>query len=804
MKVSGALGIPQTMAAESHLPDRPIFVVMAAFRPDPVHLKTQIKSIADQTDIGPLTLIAVIADGTSEGLVRDTAAGAGVDLHVVNPGAELDAVRAFEAGLTEALSLCETQAAEGPEPLIALSDQDDMWHPYRLSRGVAAIRQTGALLVHSDARLIDASGTELHPSMFAYERRHRSPGLRGLLYRNNITGMTALMQAQLLRTALPFPPQNGVHFYHDLWLGLIAEALPGPGVHLIQDALVDYRQHHSNTIGAVDRSSRRWWRRHSAQERLSWMRREAAPYGLARYLATSVHNRMTEIAANGGIPNGTARTGPLRPYLRRRLGAGAHLLDAMGLLLSGHARLSRIAAGYAVVNTGRLAWTLRDTLYSGLPAALEDFDNRLYGLSPGQPPRVPDVARAVGVGSRKPQDFESLIDTRKIPSWDPVVTSETDPAIVILVPTLNPTEIFAGIATALDIGLGLAARGRCVRFIATDMPLVNPTASRLFLTRRLAPEAIESGAANRIELQCGVLGRGLSLNPDDRFLATAWWSAHIARHLIDEYSLNETRFWYLIQDFEPNFYPWGPEFADAMASYELGFEPIFNTTLLRDHFAAQGFAFATADALAFHPSIDIARYADASRNPIPSESGARRLALYGRPEVPRNMFATAIEALGLFIRERGLGPNDIAPVSIGLRHDPVKLPGGVVLESMGKLAWEDYPPYLLGTDLGLSLMYSPHPSHPPIEMAASGVRVVANHFGSKDLSALSPAILSTAATGPALADALSRAWDMPPVDDADRRIDLTLLGDPLDRMLDRLHAQLDARPGAAPRKNKAS
>ncbi|MRU15514.1 glycosyl transferase family 1 [Roseovarius sp. A21] len=770
---------------------------MAVFRPDPAHLATQIKSIAEQTDIGPLTLIAVIADGTSETLLRDTAAGAGVDVHVLNPGGQLDAVRAFEAGLTEALTISEKQAADGPEPLIAMSDQDDLWHPQRLSRGCAEIRRTGALLVHSDARLIDDSGTELHPSMFRYERRHRAPGLRGLLYRNNITGMTTLMQVGLLRTALPFPQQNGVHFYHDLWLGLIAEALPGPGVHLIQEALVDYRQHEKNAIGAVDRSARRWLRRRSREERLSWMRREAGPYALARYLGISVHNRMAETMANGGIPVDSARTGSLRPYLRHRLGAGPHLLDAARLLFTGHARLSRIAAGFALVNAGRLVWTLRDTFYSRLPKALDDFDNRLYGLSPGVPPKKSDITGAIGGGTKQPQDYKSLIDTRKMPSWEPVVTPETDAAIIILVPTLNPTEIFAGIATALDIGLGLAARGRRVRFIATDMPLVNPAASRLFVTRRLAPEAIESGAANRIELQCGVLGRGLTLNPDDRILATAWWSAHIARHLIDEYDLNETRFWYLIQDFEPNFYPWGPEFADAMASYELGFEPIFNTTLLRDHFATQGFGFATAGALAFHPSIDIARYADAPRNPVPSESGARRLALYGRPEVPRNMFATAIEALGLFIQDCGLGPDDIAPVSIGLRHDPVKLPGGVVLESMGKLAWDDYPPYLLGTDLGLTLMYSPHPSHPPIEMAASGVRVVTNRFGGKDLATLSPAILSSAPTGPALAEALLRAWNMPPVCDADRRIDLTLLGDPLDKMLDRLHEQLGATPGVA-------
>ena len=253
--------------------------------------------------------------------------------------------------------------------------------------------------------------------------------------------------------------------------------------------------------------------------------------------------------------------------------------------------------------------------------------------------------------------------------------------------------------------------------------------------------------------------------------------------MIRDHGYGAQRFFYLIQDFEPNFYAWGPEYADAMASYGLDFEPIFNTTLLRDYFIEQGFGFAGPDTLAFHPAIDIARYAD---RPRPDRDGPRRLALYGRPEVARNMYPTAIEALSAFIETEKLGPEDIAPVSIGLSHAPVSLPRGVVLDSLGKLPWEAYPDYLLGTDLGLSLMYSPHPSHPPIEMAASGVRVVTNRFGPKDLSRLSPAILSAEPAAPALAAALSRAWAMPPVTAAERRIDLGALGDPLDAMTDRL------------------
>lgn len=259
-------------------------------------------------------------------------------------------------------------------------------------------------------------------------------------------------------------------------------------------------------------------------------------------------------------------------------------------------------------------------------------------------------------------------------------------------------------------------------------------------------------------------------------MATAWWTAHAADQLIREHRYRHQDFHYLIQDFEPNFYSWGQEYADAMASYGLRFTPIFNTTLLGRYFQDQGFDFATPDALAFHPSISLEQYSQRARKPRTGRP--IRLALYGRPEVDRNMFPTAVEALSRFLETESIGPNDIEFVSVGLKHAPVNLPNGHTLKSLGKLPLKDYPDFLLGTDIGLSLMYSPHPSHPPLEMAASGVRVVSNSFGPKNLSEISAAILSAEPDARALTKALSQAWALrdTPVTDAERQIDLDQLG----------------------------
>lgn len=661
-----------------------IFIIMAVFQPEPEYLATQLRSLAAQTH-DDHHLVAVIADTTSDRLIAEAAAAAGLSLTLVPSDVPLDAVRAFEAGLSEALRLIDAEGLTQDDTLIALCDQDDIWHADRLERGVAALAASGADLVHSDARLVGPDGTTvLHRSMFAFERRKKNPGLRGLLYRNNITGMTTLMRTRLVRLALPFPPQSGVHFYHDLWLGLLASATGG--VHLIDAALVDYRQHQSNVMGAIDRSGSKGlrWKRPDAM----WMRKEATAYALARYLGQSTYNRLAEGVADGRLRHRQAKTAALRPYLQRMLGIITHIWDLILLIFSGNFDLARIAAGFAVASAGRSIWSLKDALGPGLTGAIDRFDTRLYSLSPGVSPKLPSYMQTTG---RQTVNFGSVVDLRKEPRFVPEF-SAPHAALNILVPTLNPTEIFAGIATALDIGLGLAVRGYPVRFIATDLPMSSPGTSRSFVLGRLGQRQDVEAVSTRITLYCGVQSPTLTLHPEDLFMATAWWSAHVAEKLIRRHEMAQARFLYLIQDYEPHFYAWGPEFADAMASYHFDFEPVFNTTLLRDWFSEQGFGFATGDVLAFHPSIDIERYSHVARRA--GGAGPRRLAVYGRPDVPRNMYATAIEALARFVEKEGLGPEEIELVSIGQHHSDVSLPGGLVLRSLGKLPWEDYPDYL--------------------------------------------------------------------------------------------------------------
>jgi glycosyltransferase involved in cell wall biosynthesis len=137
--------------------------------------------------------------------------------------------------------------------LVALCDQDDIWHPTRLARMAAEFdKRSDLLLLHSNARLIDGQGQSLPGSLFdalevqpfELEWIHKQRAFDVFLRRNLVTGATTVFRRSLLQHALPFPKE----WLHDEWLAIVAAAMGG--VDVLEDSLIDYRQHESNQIGA--------------------------------------------------------------------------------------------------------------------------------------------------------------------------------------------------------------------------------------------------------------------------------------------------------------------------------------------------------------------------------------------------------------------------------------------------------------------------------------------------------------------------------------------------------------------------
>ena len=98
------------------------------------------------------------------------------------------------------------------------------------------------------------------------------------------------------------------------------------------------------------------------------------------------------------------------------------------------------------------------------------------------------------------------------------------------------------------------------------------------------------------------------------------------------------------------------------------------------------------------------------------------------------------------------------------------LGGGALMELIPRAPQAGYGAFMREHDVGLALMYTPHPSLVPIEMAAAGMLTVTNSFENKTpaaLGAISGNLIAAEPTVEAIATALVEA--AAGVADADRR-----------------------------------
>ncbi|MBF7731741.1 glycosyltransferase family 2 protein [Pseudomonas sp. N040] len=183
-------------------------------------------------------------DGTVE-ILRKWQASHGLHVHL-NPQ-NLGFVRNFE----QCLRMCRGE-------YILLADQDDVWEPHKVATLLEKIRSSEALLVYSDAQLIDEQGEPLPCGLWeTLERQPVAQNARTAFYLGNVvTGCTTIMRRELLEHTLPIP--DGFTF-HDWWLGYVAAQ--HERLDFLPQRLTRYRQHDGNVAGAglkAKRSRRTW------------------------------------------------------------------------------------------------------------------------------------------------------------------------------------------------------------------------------------------------------------------------------------------------------------------------------------------------------------------------------------------------------------------------------------------------------------------------------------------------------------------------------------------------------------------
>ena len=131
----------------------------------------------------------------------------------------------------------------------------------------------------------------------------------------------------------------------------------------------------------------------------------------------------------------------------------------------------------------------------------------------------------------------------------------------------------------------------------------------------------------------------------------------------------------------------------------------------------------------FEPAFPKAHYRDDVERR--RSSTKKNFFYYARPTTLRNIYWRGVEAIAAAIEDLILLPDEWNFIFVGRDLEPIALPRGVVPSLRQNLPWADYTALVRDVDLGLSLIDTPHPSYPPLDMAASGAVVVTNQCGIK-------------------------------------------------------------------------
>jgi hypothetical protein len=342
------------------------------------------------------------------------------------------------------------------------------------------------------------------------------------------------------------------------------------------------------------------------------------------------------------------------------------------------------------------------------------------------------------------------------------------PHLNVLLPGLGG-RMAGGKNTAINIAIRMAEVGTPVRLLVTDGGV---PADVNALWRHITSITGQGQALPNITFgSTADPASPASLGARDVFLATYWTTAFRLKSVLPSMQVKE--FIYLIQDFEPGFYPWSSRYAQALETYSMRFRALINERLLADHmtenrigrFADPGFISRCA---VFEPAVDRSLF-----YPMETMGSHRQLLFYARPHEFRNLYGIGFEALRAATSHPLFADGNWRFVAIGASESRgnsgtfgtalgsrLALSGAQVLHAAPWLTYADYARMIRESDILLSLMLSPHTSYPVLEMAACGKIAVTNTFGCKTgerLTAISTNIIAASPTVEAIRDGLISA-----------------------------------------------
>lgn len=705
----------QVMARpQRSLADAPVQVAMASYNPPRDPFRRQVDSIL----ANPGTHLVISDDASPARGASSLGQFVGhprvdIDVNPINTG--------FIINFERSLYMCSAAAGT-----ILFSDQDDLWRADKVATLVDALKGEDVVCAFSDMRITTDDGEVISPTFWNSRTVHHFDAL-AVGAANTVTGAASAFPADLVDMLAPFPRYTS-GLYHDQWLAVLSAA--AGRIAYVDKPLYDYVQHGANVLGFTGSRLNDTAKWSSILRRLKRVRRtreateqDVELVALAIGQVVGVMQRFVmwreallrvpawvdpevrglaeqACAAIAGAPFDAVRLKRGVARLARRAGGGGGLLAIDALIES--LILARHLIETGIVDAGRLSHQRQ-----AAATAARGFQAR-----------ISDKGRT---------DFERKVEgLPALPASSPV-----DLRLNLFLPELTLRHFFGGYHSKISLITRLRERGVATRLVLVDEPRVNADAVSEIVGA--FPELERGLVESEIEA-IGLRDRSLAVGPGDALMATTWWSALVVNDLRRQ--LGRERFLYFIQEYEPFTFSLGTWYRAAEQTYELPHDAIFSTEVLERFFRDQK-AGVFADGAASRRSLPF-------RNPITGlrgmprrelTSGRRpRLLFYARPQATeaRNMYDFGLAALRLAAAELGPALDGWDLVGVGSdRNAILDIGSGRSLRLIKKLDSYSYREMLASSDVGLSLMYTPHPSLVPLEMAAAGMVTVTNACMSK-------------------------------------------------------------------------
>lgn len=358
----------------------------------------------------------------------------------------------------------------------------------------------------------------------------------------------------------------------------------------------------------------------------------------------------------------------------------------------------------------------------------------LYGKSEGRIPhrKTEDILNFKFPGLTALTGLERVVQLEgKLKPLPVEAVAASGLRINFVLPTVDRDIMFGGYAAILQLLRRVVEMGYDTRILVTEDGFI----SREYAQYNLA--SVLGGNVDKVDfLNITHRNKTVQVGADDRFIAYSAWTALIASDLAS--CTSEKKFIFLAQEDERIFHHNDSIRALIEQAYSLPHVALFNSEELKRHFEKNRLGVFGTENPADQNHFFFSHVLTPVQAPVPQDFAGRagkRLLFYARPEshAARNIFEIGFLGLKEAVR-RGHFDRTWSFDGVGtlVAKRSVDIGNGMVLNLMPKLDGGSYGKLLGGYDVGLSLMYAPHPGLVHFEMAAAGMVVVANEYEYRD------------------------------------------------------------------------